>query len=80
MAFISGPEAVDRSPRSPRCPIRPDVAAALLAGRTYSSGSPVLDLQLAAAAAELDRRRASEAVAEAARSTLEVLHNKIRRG
>ena len=44
----------------------PRRAAALLAGRTYSSGSPVLDLQLAAAAAELDRRRASEAVAEAA--------------
>lgn len=45
----------------------PRRAAALLAGRTYSSGSPVLDLQLAAAAVELDRRRASEAVAEAAR-------------
>ena len=45
----------------------PRRAAALLTGRTYSSGSPVLDLQLAAAAAELDRRRASEAVIEAAR-------------
>ena len=42
-------------------------AQARLTGREYSSGSAVLDRKISAAAAELDHRRASEALAEAAR-------------
>ena len=42
-------------------------AQARLAGRTYSSGSAALDRKISAAAAELNSRRASEALAEAAR-------------
>ena len=42
-------------------------AQARLSGRKYSSGSAVLDRKISAAAAELDHRHASEALAEAAR-------------
>ena len=42
-------------------------AQARLSGSSYSSGSAVLDRKISAAAAELDHRRASEALAEAAR-------------
>ena len=42
-------------------------AQARLSGLPYRSGSAVLDRKLSAAAAELDRRCTSEALAEAAR-------------
>ena len=56
-------------------------AQARLSGRPYSSGSAVLDRKISAAAAELDRRRASEALAEAARlRDLGVTPPQVRRG